>query len=89
MDAPKTKSPLKSGTIGFVLGTLTGGGIAGSGEVHLFVEGEDPGPTAGWTCTVEGPMLDGVRICRPSNEPIIIQEDLVVKEDDAKKEVGK
>ena len=80
MDAPKTKSPLKSGTIGFVLGTLTGGGVAGSGDFHLVVEGEDPGPTAGWECHVEGPMLDGVRICKPKDEPIIIQDDLVVKE---------
>lgn len=78
MDAPKTKSPVKSGTIGFVLGTLTGGGIAGSGEVHLFVEGEDPGVNPGWECHVEGPMLDGIRICKPKDEPIIVQDDLIV-----------
>lgn len=78
MGAPKTKSPAKSGTIGFILGTLTGGGIAGSGEVHLFVEGEDPGVTAGWECHVEGPMLDGVRICKPKDEAIVVQDDLVV-----------
>ncbi len=69
MDAPKTKSSVKSGTIGFVLGTLTGGGIAGSGEVHLFVEGEEIKPNPGWECHVEGPMLDGVQICRPVDGP--------------------
>lgn len=78
MDAPKKKSSVKSGTIGFVLGTLTGGGIAGSGEVHLFVEGQDPGVTPGWECRVEGPMLDGVRICKPKDEVTVAQDNLIV-----------
>ena len=78
MDAQKKKSSAKSGTIGFILGTLTGGGIAGSGEVHLLVEGQDPGVTPGWECHVEGPMLDGVRICKPKDEAVVAQDDLVV-----------
>jgi hypothetical protein len=69
MDTIKKKASAKSGAIGFVLGTLTGGGIAGSGEVHLFVEGSDPGKLSGWECHVEGPMLDGIRVCRPVDAP--------------------